>query len=177
MSLNVKRSYSGCIRIRRKCCEAQLRFSVKYTFKTYFFRRFTTCINCSGFSCSFLRVSKLTCTSSTCTVWRDITTNAAPDLAVAQKPEIFPVVAVIFGSHQDEVEFTFFCRKSKVDLFLFFLVAISFNTRSKCRTYMFIKSCFELKGVFMPSFLYDIGEKLGKFERILVFFTNEFFRF
>ena len=121
VSLNVKRSYSGCIRIRRKWCEAQLRLWVKYTFKTYFFRRFTTCINCSNFSCSLLRVSKLTCTSSTCTVWRDITTNAAPDLAVAQKLEIFPVVAVKFGSHTGRGRIYFFLQKIKSWPFSLFL--------------------------------------------------------
>ena len=138
MSLNVKRSYSGCIRIRRKCCKALLRLCVKYTFKTLFFRRFTTRINCSNYSCSLLRVSKLTCTSTTCTVWREITTNAAPDLVVAQMLENFPVVGVKLGSHQEEVAFLF-CKNSKVDLFLFFFtVAISFNTPNNCRNLGFL---------------------------------------
>ena len=165
----------GRFRIRRKCCEAQLRFSVKYTFKTYFFRRFTTRINCSHFRCSLLRVSKLTCTSSTCTVWREITTNAALVLAVAQMPENFPVVNGKFGSHEDEAEF--FCKKSNVDLFLFFTVAISFNTRSKCSIYWFLNSCFELNGLLLPHFLYDTGEKHGKFKRFLKLLQLSFFVF
>ena len=80
---------SNRFRIRRKCCEAQLRLCLrlrlasvmKYTFKPLFSDPFTTRINCSDFSCSLY-----VCTSlhvPQVHVWQEITTNAAPVLAVA----------------------------------------------------------------------------------------------
>ena len=79
---------SSRFRIRRKCYEAQLRLclrlrlasAMKYTFQPFFSGPFTTRINCSDFSCSLY-----VCTSlhvPQVHVWQEITTNAAPVLAV-----------------------------------------------------------------------------------------------
>ena len=69
------------------------------------------------------------------------------------------------GRTRTRSHFCFFCKISKLDLFLFFLqLRLVSNIRSKCRTYRFFNSCFGLNGLF-AEFSSDTGEKLGKIER------------